>query len=143
MKIRIKKVDPKAKIPERGREGDIGFDLFSVEEKTLAPKERDTFNTGLAFELPEGHALLIWDRSGLATGRGLTTLGGVVDPNFRGEVGVCLLNTSEKPHKVKRGDKIAQFLIQEVKDISFEESKNLSKTSRGENWAIKTGKINY
>jgi dUTP pyrophosphatase len=143
MKINIKKINPEARVPVRDKVGDAGYDLFSVEEKTLAPGERYTFKTGVAFEIPAGHVMLIWDRSGLAVKHGITTLGGVVDPNFRGEVGVCLLNTGDESHTVNVGDKIAQFIIQTAGEFNFVETDELSDSARGSDWAEERGGVNY
>lgn len=139
MQINIKKTNHEAIVPTYGREGDAGFDLYSLEDKELNPGERHTFKIGLAFEVPENRVLLIWDRSGLAVKHGLTTLAGVIDSNFRGEVGICLLNTSQENYKIKKGDRIAQGLIQPVEKIEFNQVNELSTTQRGDSWQASSG----
>jgi dUTP pyrophosphatase len=143
MEIRIKKTNNEAIVPKRGKDGDAGYDLFSIEEKNLEPGERHTFKTGISLEVPEKHVMLVWDRSGLAVKHGITTLAGVIDPNFRGEVGICLLNTTDEAYKIKKGDKIAQFVIQKAEDIDFVETDELSESIRGADWAQSTGTVNY
>lgn len=139
MQIKFKKIYPDAQIPTYGRAGDAGMDFYSYEEKELAPGERYTFKTGLAVEIPNGHVMLIWDRSGLAVKHGLTTLAGVIDSNFRGEIGICILNTSNEKYPIKKGDRIAQFLVQPIEKLILQEIEELSATNRGENWQASSG----
>ncbi len=139
MNLKIKKIYPDAQMPTYGRVGDAGMDLYSYEEKELMPGERYTFKIGVAVEIPAGYVMLIWDRSGLPIKHGLTTLAGVIDSNFRGEIGVCLLNTSQEKYQVKKGDRIAQFLIQKVESLEIIEVNELSITDRGENWQASSG----
>ena len=139
MKIKIKQINPDSQTPTYGRLGDAGFDLYSVEDYELKPGQRKVFNIGIAFEIPQDYVMLIWDRSGLPIKHGITTLAGVIDSNFRGEVGVCLLNTSTENYQIKKGDRIAQALIQKVENVEFDEVSELSTTKRGENWQASSG----
>ena len=139
MNLKIKKIYPDAQLPTYGRVGDAGMDLYSYEEKELMPGERYTFKIGVAVEIPAGYVMLIWDRSGLPIKHGLTTLAGVIDSNFRGEIGVCLLNTGQEKHLVHKNDRIAQFLVQKVEPLDIVEANELSITDRGENWQASSG----
>jgi len=139
MTLKFKKNYPDAMAPSYGRTGDAGMDLYSYEDKELAPGERYTFKTGIAVEIPENLVMVFWDRSGLAVKHGLTVLAGVIDSNFRGEVMVCLLNTSQEKYQIKKGDRIAQFLVQPVEKLELEEVNELSETNRGEKWQASSG----
>jgi len=140
MILKIKKLNPKAIIPKRGHKGDAGMDFHSLEEHTIEPGKRKMFGTGIAMEVPEGYAILVWEKSGLASKHGIKTMAGVGDCHYRGEYKVILLNTSNKAYTVKKGDKIAQFLVQRVEYPKIQEVSELSKTSRGESGFGSTGK---
>ncbi|MEI7719490.1 MAG: dUTP diphosphatase [archaeon] len=139
MKIKIKKLHPDAKLPVYAHQGDAGMDLFSVEDKIIKAGEREIIGTGIAMEYQEGFCTLIWDRSGLAVNNGITLLGGVVEPSYKGEYKVIMLNTSKQDYEVKKGQKIAQVLIQPVVYAEIEETSQLSESSRGKNGFGSTG----
>lgn len=130
MKIKIKKLHPNAIIPKYAHIGDAGMDLFSIEDLILKPKHRVLVKTGLSIELPKGYVALIWDKSGIAKD-GITTLAGVGDAGYRGEYKIVLINLSSKDYKIKKGQKIAQVLIQKIENPEIEEVNELSKTERG------------
>jgi len=132
VKIKIKKINPEAKIPSYAHPGDAGLDLYSCEDYLLKPQERHTFLIGISTEIPFGYVGLIRDKSGLAAKHGLTVLAGVIDSNYRGEYGVVLLNIGDKPYQIRKGDKIAQLLIQKIENVEMEEVNELSETLRGE-----------
>ncbi len=140
MKIKIKKLDPEAKIPNYAHPGDAGMDLFALEEVTLEPNERIRVKTGMALEIPSGYVGLVWDKSGLSTGHGLKTLAGVIDAGYRGEVQIGMINLSTETYTLKKHDKVAQMLIQPVDCPELEEVVELSNTSRGEDGFGSTGK---
>jgi dUTP pyrophosphatase len=102
-----------ARAPERTRRGDAGFDLRCVEAFALAPGERAVVPTGVAIALPDGHAGLVVPRSGLAAKHGLSVVNGpgLIDPNYRGEVKVVLVNLGDEPFAAEAGDRIAQLLV--------------------------------
>lgn len=132
MNLKIKKIHNDAKLPSYAHEGDAGLDIFSIETYKLKPGERKGFSTGICFELEPGFVALVWDKSGLAFKHGLKTLGGVIDSNYRGEIFIALLNTSEKEILIERGDKIAQVLIQPVVSAKIEEIHELTESQRGD-----------
>ncbi|MBI4116294.1 dUTP diphosphatase [Candidatus Pacearchaeota archaeon] len=139
MEIKVKKIRPDAIIPEYAHPDDAGMDLRSMEDYTLKPSERKVFGIGLEFEIPKGYVCLIWDRSGMA-GKGIKTMGGVIDCHYRGEYKVILLNTALENYEVKKGDKIAQLLIQPVETAEIFEVEELSETARGEGGFGSTGR---
>lgn len=140
MTIKIKLLRPEAKMPKYGRQGDAGLDLYSCENYKLAPKERCSFKLGFALELPDDMVALIWDRGGMATNFGIHTIAGVIDSNYRGEVCVVLLNTSDEEYQIKKGDRLAQMLIQKVENVKLQETDALSGSERGEKGWLSSGK---
>jgi len=139
IKIKIKKINPEAILPKYAHEGDAGMDLYSVEENfILKPGERKVIGTGLSFELPEGYVSLFWDKSSMAA-KGIKLSGGVIEYTYRGEYKVILTNLSSEEYEIKKGQKIAQVLIQSVESAEIEEVQNLSETIRGENGFGSTG----
>lgn len=139
VKLKIKKLHPDAIMPHYAHEGDAGLDLYAVEDVILWPGERVAVSTGLSIELPIGYVSLIWDKSGLALKEGIKTMAGVCDANYRGEYKVVLLNTTIQYYYIKKGEKIAQVLIQPVIQAEIEESQELSETTRGQGGFGSTG----
>jgi len=130
--IQVKKLHVNAKIPtyaHSGPWGDLAADLYAVSELTLAPGETAAISTGLAMGFPSDFGALVEDRSGLAL-RGLTTLAGVVDPGYRGEIRVVLTNLAAIPHTVAEGDRVAQLRLVRRIEASFEEVTSLDETVR-------------
>lgn len=122
-------------LPDYGRTGNSGVDLRANLSSpiTLGPLERRLIPTGLYFEIPLGYELHIRPRSGLAVKHGLDTMAGTVDSNYRGEVGVVLVNLSNVPFTVYHGDRIAQGVFGKVEEADFTEVLELSEsTTRGE-----------
>src|SRR4051812_20288336 len=111
--LQVRLLHPAARAPQRTHEQDAGFDLASVEDLTLWPNRRRTVGTGVAIALPPGVAGLVTPRSGLAAGHGITIVNapGLVDPGYRGELRVTLLNTGEAPYAARIGDRIAQLVL--------------------------------
>jgi dUTP pyrophosphatase len=133
VKIKIKKLNTEAKLPSYAHKGDAGLDLFSNEESfILKPKHRKLIGTGISIELPPGFVSLIWDKSGIAM-NGIKTMGGVIEHTYRGEYKVILVNLSSKNYEIKKGQKIAQFLIQKIETAEIEEVNSLSNSVRGKN----------
>ena len=139
-KINVKKVDPKAIIPTKANDSDAGWDLYSIVSRNLAPNQRVSYRTGIAFEIPQGYTGLVWPRSGLSTKSGVDVLAGVIDSGYRGEVLVCLFNTGQDWVEIKEGDRIAQILFQEIPDFQLEEVSVLQNSARGEGGFGSSGK---
>lgn len=136
----IKDWDLLANLPTKSHRSDAGWDLYTVEGPfELIPGDRHIFYTGISFEIPEGYVGLIWPRSGMAVKKGIDVLAGVVDAGYRGEVKVCLLNTGDEPCTIRKGDRIAQILFQEVPNFDLEIVSEFSESDRGEGGFGSTG----
>lgn len=143
-KISVKKLHEKATLPTYGSEFSAGADLYAVadEEIVIAPGATAFVHTGLAMEIPEGYAGLIYARSGLACKRGLAPANkvGVIDADYRGEILVALHNHSNEAQTVSDGERIAQLIVTPFLKAEFEETAQLSDTVRGEGGFGSTGK---
>jgi dUTP pyrophosphatase len=139
MKIQIKKINSEAKNPIYANKGDAGMDLYSVEDLIVEPGKRIACGTGIIMAIPTGYVGLIWDKSGVAFNGGIKTMGGVIDSSYRGEIKIILTNLSCREYIIKKGDKIAQMLIQKVEKPSIEEVEFLDDTERGEGGFGSTG----
>jgi dUTP pyrophosphatase len=129
--FKVKKLSPEAVVPTKENPGDAGIDVYANESHTLQPGERHTFGTGVSVEIPDGYVALFWDRSGLGS-KGIHRLAGVVDSGYRGEWKVVLLNTTDEPYEIKKGDKIVQCVLQKFEPVDIQEVEELSDTERGE-----------
>jgi dUTP pyrophosphatase len=131
--IRVKKLDAAAQLPRYahvGQFGDLAADLYASVGVTLAAGATAAVPTGIAMEFPSTHGALVEDRSGLAM-RGVTTLAGVIDPGYRGEIKVVVTNLSTAAVEIKPGDRIAQLRIVERIEATFEEVSELGEAARG------------
>lgn len=127
-------LDKDAVMPARQHAGDAGADLSSSEDDfELKPGERRLVHTGVHVQLPVGSLLWITPRSGLAVKHGITIVNtpGLVDSGYRGELMVCLLNTSSEPFTVHKGDRIAQAVVQEYLPVKFIHVVELDDSDRG------------
>lgn len=134
--VRIVRLDKDLPLPAYAYEGDAGLDLMSAVDVTLKPLERTAIPTGLAVAIPEGYAGFVQPRSGMAIKRGLSMVNtpGLIDSNYRGELKVIAINLDpHEPIAIKRGERIAQLVIQEVPIVSLLEVDLLDDTVRGEN----------
>ncbi len=139
MNLAIKKLLPEATLPQYAHDTDAGMDLCSVEQLTVHPQERVLVSTGIALAIPTGYVGLVWDKSGIATKTGLTTLAGVIDSGYRGELKIALLNTSTENYTIVPGQKIAQLLIQPIMHPVLREVDSLPATERGDGGFGSTG----
>ena len=153
MKIKIKKSHPNALTPKRAKDGDAAYDLFCIERIVIKPLERKIIPTAISIEIPAGYYGRIAPRSGLALKEGVDVLGGVIDSNYRGEIGVILINLnlpeflyargesesldlynhlfdSANSVILNRGDRVAQLIIERCYDADWEEVDELSDTER-------------
>lgn len=142
--IRVKKLHPDAQLPTYGSAYAAGADLYACLEApvNIAPGETFWVPTGIALEVPAGCAGLIYARSSLGAKRGLAPANkvGVIDPDYRGEVRVVLLNHSHQVQTLQPGERVAQLLITPVLTPTYEEAEELSDTSRGSGGFGSTGK---
>ena len=143
MEVRIKKLTENAVIPTYGSEFSAGADLYACLEEavTIQPGETYLVKTGLAMEIPEGFAGLIYARSGLASKKGLAPANkvGVVDADYRGEIMVALHNHSNVEALVEPGERIAQMVIAPFLKAEYNVVEELSDTVRGEGGFGSTG----
>ncbi len=136
MKLACTRLSEDARLPTRANEGDAGLDLYAAEPATLGPGERASVGTGIAIEVPPGHAGLVLPRSGLAARHGIALVNspGLIDAGYRGEVRVLLLNTDrEATFEVAVGDRIAQLLLTPFLVAEPAEVAELTAAARGAN----------
>ena len=141
LEIKIKKIHSDAVIPKYAHKGDAGMDLFSCEDYNLKPGERKLFGLGFQVEILEGYEMQIRPKSGLSLKHGITVLNtpGTIDSCYRGEVGVILINQGNENYKVKKGEKIAQAVINKIEIVKVIEVEKLGETFRGERGFGSTG----
>jgi dUTP pyrophosphatase len=135
MQLRVAKLKDGAVIPARAHAGDAGLDLYACEPARIGPGERWSVGTGIAVEVPEGHAGLVLPRSGLARESGIALVNspGLIDAGYRGEVRVLLLNTDPaETFKVAPGDRIAQLVVAPIALAEPVEAVALSESARGD-----------
>jgi len=140
--VLVHRLDPDLPLPGYARPGDAGLDLYARIDVTLAPGERALIPTGIAIALPPGYAAFGHPRSGLATRHGITLVNapGTVDSGYRGEIQVNLINHDPcETFQVRRGDRIAQLVVQRVEQISWIETDSLPESARGETGHGATG----
>lgn len=143
LELPIKLLDDAMPLPRYQREGDAGFDLHSRVDFVLPPGERATIPTGIALAIPQGFAGLVLPRSGLAARHGIALVNapGLIDSGYRGEIAVILLNTDKQQSFYgKRGDRIAQLVIQKIEAASLLLVAELDDTERGVGGFGSTGK---
>lgn len=132
--VPIKRINPDVELPGYAYEGDAGLDLRSAEDVSLKPFERRLISTGLAIAIPEGYAGFVQPRSGLALKQGLSMANtpGLIDAHYRGELKICAINLDPiHTIEVKRGDRIAQLVIQKVPVVKLVDVAELDETDRG------------
>jgi dUTP pyrophosphatase len=143
VEVLITRLDPDLPLPRYAKGGDAGADIVSRIDITLAPGERALVPTGIAIALPDGYVALVHPRSGLAIKHGVTMVNapGTVDAGYRGELQIILIN-HDKSESVsfKRGDRIAQLVIQKVERAEFVEVRELPGSGRGTGGFGSTGR---
>lgn len=135
MELPVVKLKDEAVLPTRAHEGDAGLDLYACEAAHIGPGERWSVGTGVAVQIPEGHAGLVLPRSGLARKHGIALVNspGLIDSGYRGEVRVLLLNTDPaETFRVEAGDRIAQLVIAPIAIAEPVEVEGLDESQRGD-----------
>jgi len=140
MKLKVKKIQIDAKLPQYGHMGDAGLDLFSSIDYVLEKGQVEAIPSGIKVAIPDGFVGLVWDKSGVSL-KGVHRLAGVIDSGYRGEVKVVMINLSDKPFAIDKGMKIAQMLVQPITMVRVVETEDLDDTSRGEGGFGSTGKF--
>ena len=138
-KINFKKLYGGVYTPTKSNTTDAGYDLYSVNDVAIPKGYNALINTGIAIEIPKGYVGLIWDRSSLGV-KGIHRHAGVIDCGYTGEVKVCLHNTSAVTYDIKKGDRIAQLIIQEAPHYELNEVQELGETDRSVGGFGSTGK---
>lgn len=143
MIIKIKRLTDTARLPTKGSDGAVGYDLYADSDKeiTIYPHTSEMIYSGIAMEIPEGYGGFIYPRSGLSTKQGirLANCVGVIDSDYRGEIGLPMHNDSDKIRVIKPFERVAQIVIHKCENIIFTESYNLSITKRGDGGFGSTG----
>jgi len=140
--ILLTRLDPELPLPAYAHPGDAGADLYAAQDLVVGPGERVLVPTGIAIALPEGYAAFVHPRSGLAIKQGLTVVNapGTIDAGYRGEIQVGLVNVDrEKAVSVRRGDRIAQLVVQRVASAQFHVVDTLPGSARGSGGFGSTG----
>jgi dUTP pyrophosphatase len=135
VQLRIAKLNGAATLPTRAHEGDAGLDLYAFEAAHIGPGERWSIGTGIAVEIPVGHAGLVLPRSGIAREHGISLVNspGLIDAGYRGELRVLLLNTDPaETFRVAAGDRIAQLVIAPIVLADPVEAPELAESARGD-----------
>lgn len=134
IEVLITRSDPSLSLPAYAKPGDAGADLCSSEDLVIAPGDRALVSTGLSIALPDGFAAFVHPRSGLAikSGIGIVNAPGTIDSGYRGEIKVIVINHDRtESFVIKRGDRIAQLVIQRVENAQFVEVEVLPESARG------------
>jgi len=144
LKIQVVQLDSDLPLPKPAQQGDAGVDLYASENVTLDPGGgRALVPTGVAVAIPQGYAGFVQPRSGLALRHGVTCLNspGLIDSGYRGELKVVLVNTDPKQaFEVRRGERIAQLVVQKVAVVAFEKVEQLPDSERGQRGFGSTGR---
>ena len=142
MRLPIRRLDPELPLPAYAHDGDAGLDLFCTEDASIQPFERVLIGTGIAVAIPDGYAGFVQPRSGLAltSGLGFVNTPGLIDARYRGEIRVVAINMDpDRPIDIRRGDRIAQLVVQSVCRVEPLEVDELEATVRGESGFGSTG----
>tara|TARA_Y100000034_G_C6902741_1_gene417922 strand:- start:2790 stop:3245 length:456 start_codon:yes stop_codon:yes gene_type:complete len=138
--VKVHKLESQARVPTKAHMTDAGWDLYTVEDKHIPSQSRETIATGMSIEIPDGFVGLIWPRSSLAIKHGIDVFAGVIDSGYRGEIKVCLFNSSNDGVDIVTGDRIAQILFQPAPSFFLKETDALTSTDRGEGGFGSSGK---
>ena len=139
MEVQIKKLSATAILPNYAHSNDAGMDIYANEAVSIKAGQRTLVGTGITLAIPDGYVGLIWDKSGMAVKNGITTLAGVIDAGYRGEVKIALYNTSSETYEIEAGHKIAQMLVQTIHQPILKEVDQLMVTKRGTDGFGSTG----
>ena len=131
MTLFVKKLNDDAKIPTRGSPLAAGYDMCSSMNTWIAPGMRAVIPTGIAFTVPEGTYGRVAPRSGLAVKKGINVGAGVIDRDYTGEVKVVLFNHGDETFEIKKGDRIAQLILEKCETPPIEEVQEIEDTQRG------------
>lgn len=137
--LKVKKLSENGRAPQRASAGAAGYDLFSAEDTVVTPGTRRVVKTDIAIHVPEGHYARVAPRSGLAYKFGVDPVAGVVDPDYRGPLGIVLANNGVADFKISIGDRVAQLLLERVSTPEVVVVEELDESARGESGFGSTG----
>src|SRR3989344_939934 len=140
--LKFKKLREDAVIPSYAHPGDAGMDLCSAEDFILEPKKRKLISTGLSVEIPVGYEIQTRPRSGLAIKNGISLVNSpvTIDAGYRGEIGIIIINHGEENFEIKKGDRIAQAVMNKIENAEIIEVDKLGDSERGAGGFGSTGK---
>tara|TARA_B100001079_G_C16121162_1_gene387126 strand:- start:158 stop:589 length:432 start_codon:yes stop_codon:yes gene_type:complete len=139
--LQIKRLTLDATLPTRASPGSVGYDLYSLNDLVIQPNSRDIVNTGICATIPTGCYGRIAPRSGLAVKYGIHVGAGVIDPDYTGELKVCLFNLGSVPFEIKQGERIAQLILEKCSTPLIQEVNELQKTMRANRGFGSTGTL--
>jgi dUTP pyrophosphatase len=137
--LSFKRLDLRATLPSRGSASAAGLDIYVIEDLTIEPKQRGPARTGLAVAIPEGYYGRLAPRSGLATKKGLDVLAGVIDADYRGEIGCLLYNAGDETIHLPAQSKVCQLIIEKIITPTAVWAEEISETDRGSGGFGSTG----
>ncbi|KAL1919456.1 uncharacterized protein VTP21DRAFT_2149 [Calcarisporiella thermophila] len=140
IRLLVKRLSDKAKLPTRGSPFSAGYDLYSAADITIPARGKALIPTDLSIAVPSGTYGRVAPRSGLALKHFLDTGAGVIDADYRGPLGIVLFNHAEDDYQVKEGDRVAQLIVERIYTPEVEEVEDLDATTRGEGGFGSTGK---
>ena len=129
--LQIKRLTLDATLPTRASPGSVGYDLYSLNDLCIQPNSRDIVSTGVCATIPMGCYGRIAPRSGLTVKYGIHVGAGVIDPDYTGELKVCLFNLGSVPFEIKKGDRIAQLILEKCETPLIDEVEEIKDTQRG------------
>tara|TARA_B100000131_G_scaffold137812_1_gene134261 strand:+ start:172 stop:603 length:432 start_codon:yes stop_codon:yes gene_type:complete len=139
--LQIKRLTLDATLPTRASPGSVGYDLYSLNDLVIQPNSRDIVSTGVCATIPYGCYGRIAPRSGLTVKYGIHVGAGVIDPDYTGELKVCLFNLGSVPFEIKQGERIAQLILEKCLTPLIQEVDELKKTMRANRGFGSTGTL--
>ena len=139
--LQIKRLTLDATLPTRASPGSVGYDLYSLNDLVIQPNSRDIVSTGVCATIPYGCYGRIAPRSGLTVKYGIHVGAGVIDPDYTGELKVCLFNLGSVPFEIKQGERIAQLILEKCSTPLIQEVDELKKTMRANRGFGSTGTL--
>lgn len=139
--LQIKRLTLDATLPTRASPGSVGYDLYSLNDLVIQPNSRDIVSTGVCATIPLGCYGRIAPRSGLTVKYGIHVGAGVIDPDYTGELKVCLFNLGSVPFEIKQGERIAQLILEKCSTPLIQEVNELQKTMRANRGFWSTGAL--
>lgn len=138
--MKVKKLSKDIKLPTKAHIGDAGFDVYSPITLVIPPGETTQIKLGLAIEVIIGEVVIMSERSGMAIKYGITSIGNIIDSNYRGEISIILFNSSKSPFLITREDRIGQIIVHKLGDQRIQEVDELTDSDRGDKAHYSSGK---